>query len=321
MLDRTVLSCRVSPLWAVQMRAATAVLQAGPPVVETPAIDADRAYGYLNKVCKIGPRMSGSPGMVAQQKLIADHFGALGVRVQFQSFDAEHPISGVPVRMSNMLVQWHPEARERVLIACHYDTRPFPDRDPANPQGRFVGANDGASGVALLMELGHHLRSIKPTYGVDFVFFDGEELVFGDGLRRKGEYFHGSRYFATEYRDRPPAHRYVCGVLVDMIGDRNLNLYMEKKSYKYARSVTESLWQTAAELGIGEFIARRKHDVEDDHVPLNQIARIPTCDIIDFDYPYWHTMRDVPSQCSGESLEKVGRVLLHWLQAVPPPES
>jgi Zn-dependent M28 family amino/carboxypeptidase len=258
--------------------------------------------------------------MDAQQKLIADHFTELGGRVQFQSFDAVHPISGVPVRMSNIIVSWHPEARERVLVACHYDTRPFPDRDPSNPQGRFVGANDGASGVALLMELGHHLPQIQPTYGVDFVFFDGEELVFGDGLGRKGEYFLGSKHFSTAYRDRPPAHSYVWGVLVDMIGDRNLNLYMEKKSYKYARQVTESLWETAAQLNVAEFIPRVKHDVEDDHVPLNQIARIPTCDIIDFDYPYWHTTRDVPSQCSGASLEKVGRVVLQWLQVVPAPE-
>jgi len=285
-----------------------------------PQIDAQRAYGYLVSVCELGPRISGTPGMAAQQRLITDHFAGLGVQVGMQSFDTRHPLTGAPVRMSNMVVSWHPEAKRRVLVACHYDTRPLPDQDRYNPNGRFIGANDGASGVALLMELGHHIRDIEPTYGIDFVFFDGEELVYKGRFGNKGEYFVGSRYFAQQYRDRPPEHRYVCGVVVDMVADRNLNLYMEKKSVRFAPTVTRSLWRTAAELGVREFIARRKHDIEDDHVPLNEIARIPTCDIIDFDYPHWHTMRDVPSKCSGESLEKVGRVLLHWLTAVPDPQ-
>lgn len=286
-----------------------------------PGFDAERAYGYLVEICQLGTRVSGSRGMANQQKLIAEHFAELDAEVGMQSFDAVHPLSGAPVRMANMIVSWHPEARERVLLACHYDTRPLPDRDRFNPRGQFLGANDGASGVALLMELGHHIRDIEPTYGIDFVFFDGEELVYQSTFGTKGEYFLGSRYFAQQYRDNPPEFRYMCGVVVDMVGDRDLNLYMEKKSLKLAREVTKSIWQTAAQLKIKEFVARRKHDIEDDHVPLNQIARIPTCDIIDFDYPHWHTMRDVPSKCSGESLEKVGRVLLVWLTQVPEPAS
>lgn len=286
----------------------------------SPKADPERAFEYLVKVCDIGPRMSGSEGMEQQQQLLSQHFTKLGAKVQFQTFDAAHPIHGRPVRMSNLIVSWHPEAEERVLLCCHYDTRPLPDRD-SNPNlarnGKFIGANDGGSGVALFMELGHHLRDLKPTYGVDLVFFDGEEMVYGNAPDE--EWFLGSRHFARSYKDDPPSYRYVYGVLVDMVGDKNLQLYQEVNSLRYAPQLTASIWKTAKDLGVKEFVAKRKHELRDDHLPLNQIARIPTCDLIDFDYPNWHTTRDVPSSCSGESLAKVGNVLLAWLQDVPAP--
>src|SRR5262249_13109277 len=124
---------------------------------------------------------------------------------------------------------------------------------------------------------------------------------------------------AKDYRQNPPKYEYVCGVLVDMIGDKNLQLYEEINSLEYAPEVTQSIWRTARKLGVKEFIAKPKHDVRDDHLTLNRIAKIPTCDIIDFDYEHWHTTGDVPAACSGASLAKVGRVLLAWLEEVPPP--
>lgn len=281
--------------------------------------DFRRAHDYLVQVCRIGTRVSGSAGMEKQQKLIAEHFIKFKVSPQFQTFDATHPLSGTPVRMTNLIVSWQPAAKERVLLACHYDTRPLPDRDPIPrlaQSGVFLGANDGASGVALFMEMAHHMHLLKPTFGIDFVFFDGEELVYGN----QGDYFLGSEHFAKTYRDAPPAHRYVYGVVVDMIADRNLNILMEVNSLRYAPDLTESIWNTAKQLGVRDFIAKRGHEVRDDHLPLNEIARIPTCDIIDFDYPHWHTTRDTASACSGESLAKVARVLLTWLQNVPRPK-
>ena len=168
------------------------------------------------------------------------------------------------------------------------------------------------------MELAHHMKDAKPKYGVDFIFFDGEELIYADPNRPESDkienYFLGSKHFAKTYRDQPPAHRYVAGVVVDMVADRNLNIYIEKNSLHYAPDVTHSVWKAARELRIREFVRRLKHEVNDDHMPLNQIAKIPTCDIIDFDYPYWHTTRDVPARCSGRSLVKVGRVLLKWME-------
>jgi hypothetical protein len=280
------------------------------PATQRAEVDARRAYGYMRKVCELGPRPSGSRAMAEQQKLIADHFTGLGAAVRYQAFDAPHPLSGAPVRMNNIIVTWHPEAKRRVLLACHYDTRPLPDRDPVNPRGRFIGANDGGSGAALLMELAHHLPNIKAAYGVDFVFFDGEELIYVD----RGKFFLGSEHFAIEYRRRAPEHKYVAGVLVDMIGDRDLQLYQERHSARLAPAVTRSVWAAAKRLGVREFVPELRHEVEDDHIPLNKIAGIPTCDIIDFDYPYWHTTQDIPENCSGESLAKVGRVLLEWLE-------
>ncbi|MEX0718763.1 MAG: M28 family peptidase [Planctomycetaceae bacterium] len=302
----------------------SAVRSAGAAEPEAaPRLEAGRAFGYLTRICNIGPRVSGTTGMTRQQRMIQQHMSDLGGKVGYQSFDAPHPLTGRPVRLDNMVVTWNPEAKQRVLLACHYDTRPFPDQDPRNPRGRFIGANDGASGVALFMELAHHMRKIDLPYGVDFVFFDAEELIYveNDGSTR-GEYFLGSTYFANEYKNNPPPHKYVCGVLVDMIADKRLELYMEKYSLKYAPEVTRSLWKTAERMSVEEFIPREKHEVRDDHIPLNEIADIPTCDIIDFDYPDWHTTQDVPARCSGESLVKVGRVLLEWLQHdVPAPRS
>jgi len=286
---------------------------------DRPKVDASRAYRYLKDICDLGPRISGTDGMARQRDLLEAHFLMLGATVAYQEFDAVHPQSGTPVRLVNTIVSWHPERTERVLLCCHYDTRPFPDNDPvpANRTKPFIGANDGASGVALLMELGHHIAQIDTPYGIDFVFFDAEELIYS----RSDKYFLGSTYFATQYRDAPPGYTYVCGVLVDMIGDRELLIFQEKNSLNYAPVVTRSVWEAAARAGVREFIARRKHEIRDDHLPLNEIARIPTCDIIDFDYPHWHTRNDVPAACSGESIAKVGRVLLEWLPSAPAPKT
>lgn len=290
------------------------------PQAAAGTLNPQRAKTYLDGICKLGRRPSGSQGMAAQQKRLTRHFQQRGAKVGFQRFHAAHPLNGNPVRMANLIVQWHPRAKQRVLLACHYDTRPYPDEDPRQPRGVFLGANDGASGVALLMELAHHMPTIQPTFGVDFVFFDGEEFVFGKDAPLK-QYFLGSKHFARQYVKHPPAHRYVAAVVVDMVGDRDLNLYIEKNSLRYAPDVTMSIWRTAARLRVREFIRRPKYEVNDDHIPLNETAKIPTCNVIDFDYPHWHTTGDVPAKCSGRSLAKVGRVLLKWLQTVPKPES
>jgi Zn-dependent M28 family amino/carboxypeptidase len=267
--------------------------------------------------------MSGSEGMLRQQELLAKHFKDLGIEVEYQRFDGTHPITKKPVPMANMIVRFFPDRRERILMCAHYDTRPLPDQDP-NPrlrrEGVFVGANDGASGVAVLMELANHVKSLPERYGLDFVFFDAEELVYG----RRGTYFLGSREFAEDYVNSKRDYEYVAGVLLDMVGDAELTIYQERNSmgWKDTRPIVQSIWDTAGRLGVNEFIPRLGYSfaIQDDHLPLNRIAGIPTIDVIDFEYPdrqnsYWHTTNDQPGRCSAASLGKVGLVMLEWLRS------
>ena len=220
--------------------------------------------------------------------------------------------------MANIIVQWHPERKQRILLATHYDTRPLPDRDPdpiARTQGTFVGASDGASGTATLMELAHLMPDLDSKYGVDFLLLDGEELVYQE---KRDPYCLGATWFARQYVAKPPQHKYVWGVLLDMIGDSDLSVYYEGQSYTWrnTRPMVIEIWNTAKRLGVEEFIPRVGYEVTDDHVPLRNIAKIPTCDIIDFDYPPWHTEADTPRRCSGASLAKVGWVVYEWLKTV-----
>lgn len=284
---------------------------------EIPEFDGDAAYQYLNDICDLGTRISTSDEMRQQQQMIEKHMKALGGNVEYQPFDATNPTNGQKVQLKNMIVRWHPEREKRLLICCHYDTRPFADRDTVNPRGRFLGANDGASGVALLMELAKTIPKLEGEWGVDFVFFDGEEFVF---VNRRDPMFLGSTYFSNEYAAGRMGVTYSYGILVDMIGDSQLELFYEHNSMKNAPRLTRSIWAVAKQLGRTEFRSKKKHKIKDDHLPLNNIAKIPTCDIIDFDYPnarvgniFWHTQNDVPENCSGESLYAVGSVLREWL--------
>ena len=285
-----------------------------------PPLDADRAMGYLKTITQFGPRPSGSASMVRQQTYLKDFFTRQGLDVREQIFQVRHPQTGEPVRMVNLIASFRPDAPLRYVVAAHYDTRPFPDQDRQDPRGTFVGANDGASGVAAMMEWTHHLERLPKTIGVDLVMFDGEELVY----RRDDDYFIGSTYFAQDYRDNPPAIPYRGGFVWDMIGDRELQIYVERHSLRYAKQLTLDVFRTANRLGINEFRLRQRHEVRDDHLPMNLIAKIPTVDLIDFDYPrpgvgttgYWHTTRDVPEHCDGRSLITVVYVVNEYLRDV-----
>ena len=275
-----------------------------------------RAMAYLKEICDLGPRVSGSPGMVAQRKRLVEHFRNAQGLVRGQAFRLEDRRSGKPVHMENLIVEWHPNRSKRILLGVHYDTRPFPDRDPKDPKGIFLGANDGASGVAVLMELAQFMKMIPEPLGVDFVCFDAEEYVFGP----RDPYCLGSTYFARTYvADRiadKNLHEYQAGVILDMVGDKDLQIWQEQQSVMWpdTQPVVQEIWSMASRLGVREFIPRPKYTVQDDHVPLRMIAKIPTCDVIDFDYPAWHTTADIPSNCSADSLESVGRVILSWLR-------
>ncbi|HMP77853.1 MAG TPA: M28 family peptidase [Pirellulaceae bacterium] len=280
------------------------------------AFDGEFAMSVLRQICDLGPRISGTQAMRRQQELLKAHFEFCQGQVGLQTFTAVHPLNNQRVELANLIVRWHPERKRRIMFCCHYDTRPLPDRDRIDPQGLFLGANDGASGVGWLAELGRHMPALAGKYGVDIVFFDAEELVY---LHGRDPMFLGSTHFANEYAARRWDVQYDYAILVDMIGDADLQVYFEGNSLRYAQRLTKSIWAVAKELGVTEFIAEKRHEIRDDHLPLNIIAKIPTCDVIDFDFPnpqvgniYWHTREDVPDRCSADSLEKVGRVLLEW---------
>ncbi|MEQ1825379.1 MAG: M28 family peptidase [Pirellula sp.] len=284
-------------------------------------LNAKRAFSYLEKICAIGSRTSGTPGMKKQQEMLQEHFEKHGGTVLWQPFDMRHPETGNRVDINNMVVQWRPELTQRVMLCTHYDTKPFPANDAKNPRGLFVGANDGGSGTALFMELAHVMNDLPTKVGVDFVFFDAEELVYDEN---RDQFFIGSTYFAQAYANNPNGTRYRCAILLDMIGDIDLQLQIEKNSFDFARALVEDVWGVAKKLKVKEFENRMQGPIRDDHLPLNEIAKIPAIDIIDFDYSrgarsrsFWHTTADTPDKCSGASLVKVGKVLVEWIKQQP----
>ena len=285
---------------------------------KTPPIDGRRAYDYLKKICEIGPRPAGSAANAKQRELVAAHFKKFGAAVREQPFQGEDPKTHARVDMVNLIGAWFPDRKDRVVIGVHYDTRPFPDEepDPAKRDQPFIGANDGASGVALLMEMAHHMEKLPTQWGVDFVLFDGEELVYGPGQNFIGDFFLGSKEFARVYASDVDArripYRYRAGLVLDMIGDKNLAIDQEEYSLNLAHDLVAEIWAVARKLKATAFRSRVGQAVRDDHLPLNN-GGIPTIDLIDFDYPHWHTTGDTPDKCSAASLEQVGRVVTTWL--------
>lgn len=281
------------------------------------AIDGDRAYGYLKAICNFGPRKAGSKANTQQREYVAAHFKKMGATLREQKFATQDPLSGERVDMVNLIASWNPDRSERVVVAAHYDTRPFPDpaRDPDNANVPFIGANDGASGVALLMEMANHMNESKTPWGVDFVLFDGEELMYNDPQQgRLGDFFLGSNEFSRIYKaeGKNRKYQYVAGIVLDMVGDKQLELPVELNSKKYAPNLVREVWGVAYKMKSKAFIQNLGPEVLDDHLSMNA-AGIPTIDIIDFDYPMWHTSGDLPEQCSGKSLAEVGRVVTAWL--------
>ena len=316
------LALGLASLFLPGLRTSMAEMADSPSSSVKPApIDGDRAYGYLKTLCAIGPRPAGSKANEKQRLLVAEHFKKQGGAVREQPYSGSDPLSGAKVEMVNLIGSWFPDRVERVMLGVHYDTRPFPDEDPnlANRKKPFIGANDGASGVALLMEIAHHLSDSPTPWGVDLVLFDGEELVYGGGQNQTGEYFLGSKHFARTYADKRKNKansndepRYEAALVLDMVGDKNLNIDREPYSVELAPKLVREVWAVAKDLRVPQFRSGMGRYVQDDHLTLNEHG-IPAIDIIDFDYRYWHTANDLPENCSGASLAQVGKVVTAWL--------
>ncbi len=270
---------------------------------------------YLNDLCAIGPRISGSEGMHKQQALLKEHFEKLGGKVSRQEFEVQQVSQSNKIPMVNMIVTWRPEAPRRILLSTHYDTRPFADEEPdrRNWSKPFVSANDGTCGVAWLMELAHHMTDLPLDVGVDFVIFDGEECIYE---KERDTYFFGSKHFADQYRDEQRGgskSRYIAGVLLDLFAGKNAQIKMDPYSLRYAGAVLDDIWKTARQLGVKEFREEEGPEIQDDHIALNN-AGIPTVDMIDFNYKHWHRLSDLPENCSEQSMADMAKVLTVWMQ-------
>jgi peptidase M28-like protein len=287
---------------------------------KTIAFDKDRALGYIKQICALGTRISGSQGMAKQQELLKKQFEQHGAKVELQQFTARQRSQAQPVAMANLIARWNVESSRRIILCAHYDTRPLADQEPNLRDQRkpFLAANDGASGAALMMELAHHMKGLELAIGVDFVLFDGEEYIFDNRAEESGGdvYFFGSEHFGREYTQARKAGKgpvYTGAVLLDLFAGKNPQFPIEANSATMAGELVEKIWKIADEVKAPAFINKYGSSVRDDHLALNR-ARIPAIDIIDFDYPHWHRLSDVPENCSGESMEQVARVLVVWMQ-------
>lgn len=269
-----------------------------------PAFDADRAFADLVKQTEFGPRVPGTVGHDKCSEWLRVQLGVMADTLIEQRFQGLPPGYFDSVPMVNYIGRFGRRSSKRILLCAHWDTRPFADMDPDSARRRhsFAGANDGASGVALLLEVARALRAQTPSVGVDIALFDGEDA--GQHGQETG-WCLGSRYFAAHL----PAE-YKWAILVDMVGDRDLQIFKEGYSVRYAPALVEKVWKAAAEIGETAFRPERENDIFDDHIPLLQKG-VPAIDIIDIRYPHWHTSQDTPDKCAPSSLASVGRVLLH----------
>ena len=289
-----------------------------PASLKPAAIDGDRAFGYLKAICALGPHPAGSAANARVRQLVADHFTKHGGAVREQPFAGRDPVSGAELAMANLVGSWFPDRAERIVLCAHYDSRPFPDEDP-DPAKRkipFIGANDPASGIAMLMEIAHHLNDSPTAWGVDLVLFDTEELVYGSGPNQTGEYFLGSKHFAQTYararREKKGKDRIEAAILFDLIGGKDLVVPRDPYSMEFAPSLVNDVWRVAQALKVPQFRTEYGPQVTDDHLPLNNVG-IPAIDLIDFHYPHWHKAADLPENCSAASLATVGRVVTAWM--------
>ncbi|MDW7679345.1 MAG: M28 family peptidase [bacterium] len=273
-----------------------------------PEFDKQHAFSQLIKQCEFGARVPGTTAHRNCLEYLTSKLRSYGAQVTTQPFQITIRGETTPVTCYNIIANFHPNNSRRILLCAHWDTRPWADQDPdpANHSKPVLGANDGASGVAVLLEIARLIQLSPPKFGVDIVFFDAEDLgSYGDNET----WALGSKQFAKNLSRR---YRPEFAILLDLIGDSDQQLYIEKNSYQYAKDIVDMVWNTAQRLGIHEFIPEVKHDVYDDHINLLEIG-IQCINIIDFDYKYWHTIEDTPDKCSPQSLDNVGRVLVDIL--------
>jgi len=278
-----------------------------------PSFQENNAYQLLLKQCDFGPRNPGSEGYESCKNMIIETMKSYADTVIYQGFTFKEQKNNISYNSQNIIGRFNPESDFQTIISAHWDTRPWADKDKdkKNHNKPILGANDGASGVAILLELARILSKNKPPIGVSLVFFDAEDLGV-DG--KNGTYCRGSDYFARNLPIPKPDE----AINLDMVGDKQLTIPIERYSYRFHPKLVRKLWSRAREMDLNAFVNKLDYAIYDDHVPLYEIAGIPAIDIIDFRYPnkdtnYWHTMDDIPENCSARSLGQVGELMVEYI--------
>ena len=303
-------SCGRPPAGAESTPAPAAVAQAAPaavpavPAVAPPPLpadggpgtfDADRAWAHLRNQVSLGPRPAGSRAAAATRQYIRDALAQAGLAVREQAFEPDTPLGPMP--MANLVATLPGRRDARIALASHYDTKRFREFP-------FVGASDGASSTAVLLELARVLARESHEFTIEFLFFDGEEAVLREWAGTDNTY--GSRHYVTEAQASGALENLGALVLLDMVGDRDLAFRREAGSTPW---LTDLIWAAAHRVGYGGVFLDASTPIEDDHYPFLR-AGVPATDIIDLDYPAWHTAADDLPRVSARSLEITGQVVL-----------
>ena len=269
---------------------------------KTSDFDANRAFGHVKKLTELGPHPSGSEAIKRAQEYLEKELKSYGLKVTEDVFEGQTPKGAIP--MKNIIGELPGEKPGIVLITGHYDTK---------RQAGFLGANDGGSSAATVLEMARVLAKTKPEYTLWFVLFDGEEAVV-EWMGNDNTY--GSRHLVAKMRGDDTLGQVRAMLLVDMIGDKGLDIRREAGSTRW---LIDAIWTTAWNIGYAKNFLREEESIADDHVPFLD-AGIPSADLIDFDYgpdnSYWHTNEDTLDKISGASMKAVGDTLIRALPAI-----
>ncbi len=289
-----------------------------PPIVTAPDFNADSAYAFIVKQVEFGPRVPNTPAHVSAGDYLIEKLKDFGAEVIVQPANVR-AFDGTILKIRNIIGSYNLQENYRILLCAHWDTRPFADQDTAHQNKPIQGANDGGSGVAVLLEIARQLSENKPNVGIDIIFFDGED--YGQPEDSNLPYVEDSYCLGSQYWSRnlhKPGYNANYGILLDMVGAKNATFTMEQISMQYAPYVVEKVWKAAAQLGYGNyFIFQKTGPIVDDHYYINKIARIPTIDIIHHDpstrskfFRHWHTHGDDLSVIDPATLKAVGQTVL-----------
>ena len=265
-----------------------------------PRFDASRAWDHLRAVLAFGPRPAGSPAIDQTRQYIKTQLAQLKVKVVEQAWDDTTPAGRV--HMVNLIATIPGTSTDRIVIAGHFDTKRY-------REFRFVGANDGGSSTAFLIELARVLKDRKNALTIELLFLDGEEAV---GEWQAPDHTYGSRHYVEVAKQTGTLASLKAMLLVDMIGDRDLRIRRDLNSTRW---LTDAIWSAARTQKLDEVFINDVTEIEDDHLPFLE-AGIPSVDIIDLEYDAWHTPMDTIEQLSARSLQSVGDVLLAALPGI-----